>query len=210
MAVAGVDAIEKARSVSWLAERFDTIAVRLALFLDHFDDFLFQVVRRLRFGTFQQQHAKIRARRHASGGATMAVRIREVAQGLAANEVIRERAVFDGIDGLSFHALAIEHVAADKAFALEVLERGVVHDGEKIRQHARFVTGGKCAGRAVRAAKGRLVTDDILADERGDDVVGGISGEQDGAAILFFDNGGLTQRDDGIEHFLCVGHQQIA
>src|SRR5207253_9502922 len=133
-----------------------------------------------------------RARRRAA----VPVRSREVAKRLPADEVIGEYAAFDDVDGLRLYTFAVKQVAPDETLALKILQCGVVNDRKKGRENARFVAGGEGADRTVGPTKLRLATHEVLADQGGDDVVGSIGGEQNGAAIHFFDNGSFAERND--------------
>jgi len=95
----------------------------------------------LRFRTFQQQHAEARTGERAGRGAAVTIRSKKVPDGLAADEIISQHAVFDDVDGLRLHAFAVHSVIADDALALEVFHRGIIDERQEIWQHTRFVTG---------------------------------------------------------------------
>src|SRR5207237_9036345 len=113
------NAIEQVGGVAGLDERFDPIAVRQALCLDHFRDFLFQLVGRLWLRTFDQENAEIRGGGRARPRAAVPVRSREVAKRLPAEEVSGEYAAVDDGDGRRLYTCAVNQVAPDETRGLK-------------------------------------------------------------------------------------------
>src|SRR5580704_6722849 len=204
-----VNAIQETRRIA-RAESINAIGVGLALLGDHVKYFFLKLIRRLRFGTLQKQHAEARRRERPRSGTSVAIRSREVSDGLAADQIVVEHSVFDDVYGLGFDTFVVHVVAAHQAVSLKVLERGVVDDGEEPRQYARLVAGGKSTDGANGLARLRLATHDVRTHKRGDHIIGGIRSEKYRSAIFLLDNGRFAKRDYGFEGLPHVTEQFIA
>src|SRR5215831_12478537 len=107
----------------------------------------------------------------------MAVRFRETADGLAAEQIVGEDAFVHDVHRPGPDAFRVHFIGADETFALEVLHGGVVYDVDECGKNTRPVTGGKSAGGAVRCPEIWFSAENVGTDELGHNVVGGIGRE---------------------------------
>src|SRR5580693_3316092 len=105
-----VNAIQKTRRIAG-AECIDAISIGLALLVDHLQYFFLELLRRLRFGALQEQHAETRRREGAGSRASVTIRSRKVSHRLAAHQIIVEHPVLDDVNGLGLHAFVVHVIA---------------------------------------------------------------------------------------------------
>ena len=84
-------------------------------------------------------------------GAAVAVRLGKIAHRLAADQIILQLSVYDQLDRLRRNALVVHVIGAHQPFAVVALQAGIIHNIQKLRQHARMIAGGK---RSVGAGLG--------------------------------------------------------
>ena len=125
--------------------------------------------------------------------AAVAVRLREVAHGLAADEVAVEAAGVNELDGLRGNAFVVDFVGAEEAFAVEGLQAGIVDHIHEIGHHARVVAGGERAVGARFSAEGGTRGRDRGSEQIVQRVGGGIGAEEQRAVILLFDKRRFAQ-----------------
>ena len=126
-------------------------------------------------------------------GAAVAVRLREVAHRLAADEVIFKAAGFDQFDGLRGNAFVVDLVSAQEAFAVEGFEAGIVDDIHEIGQHAGVKAGCEGAVGARFSAQGRPRGGDCGGKQSVQRVGGGVGAHQQRAVIFLFDERRFAQ-----------------
>src|SRR5208282_3766581 len=132
----GADAIEQARR-SFASHCLDVINRLKAAILRHCEKLLVEIGCRKAIVGGDFENADQGTRRAGDTGAAMAVGFRKVANGLAANEVVVELARVDKLDGLRGYALVVDVIGAQKAFAVEGFQAGIIHDIHEVRQDAR-------------------------------------------------------------------------
>ena len=111
-------------------------------------------------------------------GAAVAVGLREVADRLAADEVVVEAAGVDELDGLRGNAFIVDIVRAEETFAVEGLQAGIVDDAHEIGQDARVEAGGKRAVGARLSAEGGPRGRDRAGKQSTQGVGGGVGAEE--------------------------------
>jgi len=80
------------------------------------------------FLALQQQDAEIGRGIGSGAGAAVAVGRREIADGLATDEIVDERPVVDESHGLRFNTVVVDPIGAYEALALKVVQGRVVDD----------------------------------------------------------------------------------
>ena len=133
---------------------------------------------------FDEENAGARVGWLRRGSAAVAVRVREVFYGFAADEKVFEFAVDDDVDGLRGDAFVVDGVGAEEGFAVELSLQRIVGDAEHLGQDAGSVAGGVGAGCAGCCAHLGAVGLDVGNEEAVEDIGGGISAEEDGAVIV--------------------------
>jgi hypothetical protein len=128
-----------------------------------------------------------------NAGAAVAVGLRKVADGLAANEVVLQFAVGDKIDGLGGNAIVIDVVSANESLAIEGLQAGIVNDLELIGQDARVKAGGEWAVGARFGSELGTSCDETAVEQPAQSVSAGVGAEKNRAVVLLFDHGGFAE-----------------
>ena len=120
---------------------------------------------------------------------------RKIAHRLAADEIAFEFAIGDKFDCLRGHAFVVHGVCAEQAFAVVVVDTGVVDYIEKLRKNAGVKAGSERAVGAGTGLPSRARGGDAAGDERTECVSAGVRAEQNGAVIfLFGDEQGALRR----------------
>ena len=143
----------------------------------------------------EDHHSGLRTRSLAHGGAAMAIRLGEVADGRAPDEVVLQLAVHHHVDRLRRHAFVVHRIGAEQRLAGEGgLERIVGHAHE-VWQHAGVEAGGVLALGARGSAQLGPFRFHVGDEEPVHDVRGSVSAEQHGAVVVLGgDHGGVAQR----------------
>jgi hypothetical protein len=130
------DAVEQARGVG-AAESFDVIDALETTVFCQIDELVEEfVVAEAIFGR-DLENGDGGAGSASDSGATVAVRLGKVADGLAANEVVLQLAVINEIDGLGGHTFVIDVVGANEGFAIESFQEWIVDDLYLLGEDAR-------------------------------------------------------------------------
>ncbi len=95
----------------------------------------------------------------------MAVRVREVTDRFAAQQIIRQHALFDHRDFLRFHAFVVHVVKTGQRLVIELFGLRIVHHCKRLRQHATFIVGRKLSVRARRISQVRTDSQNVGNDQ---------------------------------------------
>ena len=97
--------------------------------------------------------------------APVAIRGREVANRLAAQQKVHQYALLHQRNALCLYALIVHLVVTEQRCACQLGQGRIVHQAQKFRQHARLVATGKLPAHSGVLPKLRFVSQQVLADE---------------------------------------------
>ena len=155
-AILGVDKVKHPRS-KIPVESVHHVDV-LALFTGHRKEFSLHLPGGDGGCGLDDDDARASVGRLGRGSAAVAVRSGKIAHRRAAHKVVDQFAAKDKVDGFGRDPFVVDRVGPKQRFAFEGLQRGVVRDGENVREHARFIAGGigpPWCGRWCRVRGGR-------------------------------------------------------
>ena len=101
------------------------------------EKFLAHVVGLERVGRLQNQIAAERTRVGKKRGASVAIGVHEIRARTARHQQVLENAAIDERDALGIYALVVHGITSEQRLALEFLKRGIVHQRDAHRKHAR-------------------------------------------------------------------------
>src|SRR5262249_52094734 len=101
------------------------------------EEALAQLGRILRCTGNKKEVAHCRARVAEKSGAAVAVRVLEIRSRTTRHQQVVQRPVFHKHDALALDAFLVYLVIADERLAVELRDRGIIHKGHALWQHAR-------------------------------------------------------------------------
>src|SRR5579862_33446 len=148
MPILSPDFIQKPRREP-RAKGFHIVAKGQVALLAQFDKLFLQLVfrKRLRGGHDKVPQARP-GRISRNAGAPMAVGSRKITNGLTADNVIHEHALFDERDFLRWHTLIVYRIVAQQSFSFVRRNRRIIDHRQEIWQNTRLVAGCEPSRRA--------------------------------------------------------------
>src|SRR5271157_3128977 len=153
-----------------------------------------------RLGRSHDQVAVVRAGRshHAwdsrrQRSAAVTIRVRKVPNGLPADQVVHQRALFDQRHALRRNPFVVYFIMTEQRLAAIRRNGRVSRHGKKLRQHAALIACSKGSGGARVLAQLGPAAQDVLPNQVGKHSDGGIGRKQHRSPILLIHNGRVAQ-----------------